>query len=127
MFIRTQKSGDRTYLLLVENARAHGRVVQRVRHRLGRLDQLHASGQVDTLLKSLGRFSDKLLVLDAHARGDNIPTQTLTVGPALIVERLWRECGIADVLTDFTRAVGQWDGRAGPGAFEKRVGGSENG
>ena len=99
MFIRTQKSGDRTYLLLVENARAHGRVVQRVRHRLGRLDQLHASGQVDTLLKSLGRFSDKLLVLDAHARGDSIPTQTLTVGPALIVERLWQECGIADVLT----------------------------
>ena len=98
MFIRTQTSGDRTYLLLVENERVNGRVVQRVRHRLGRLDQLRASGQLDTLLKSLGRFSDKLLVLDAHARGESIPTRTLTVGPGLIVERLWRECGIADVL-----------------------------
>lgn len=100
MFIRTQSSGDRTYLLLVENERVNGRVVQRVRHRLGRLDQLRASGQLDTLLKSLGRFSDKLLVLDAHARGESIATRTLTVGAALIVERLWRECGIADVLTE---------------------------
>jgi hypothetical protein len=51
-------AADRTYLLLVENERVNGRVVQRVRHRLGRLDQLRASGQLDTLLKSLGRFSD---------------------------------------------------------------------
>ena len=100
MFIRTQTRGDRTYLLLVENERVHGRVVQRVRHRLGRLDQLQASGQIDTVLKSLGRFSDKLLVLDAHARGDSLSTQTLTVGPALIIERLWQACGIADVLTE---------------------------
>jgi hypothetical protein len=76
VFIRTQTSGDRTYLLLVENERVNGRVVQRVRHRLGRLDQLRASGELDTLLKSLGRFSDKLLVLDAHARGESLPTRT---------------------------------------------------
>jgi len=100
VFIRTQTNGDRTYLLLVENERANGREVQRVLHRLGRLDQLRASGQLDGLLKSLGRFADKLLVLDAHARGASIPTHTSTVGPPLIVERLWRECGIAEVLTD---------------------------
>ncbi len=99
MFIRTQTNGDRTYLLLVENERVQGREVQRVRHRLGRLDQLQASGQLDGLLKSLGRFADKLLVLDAHARGESVATQTVTVGPALIVERLWRECGIAEILT----------------------------
>jgi transposase len=100
VFIRTQTNGDRTYLLLVENERANGREVQRVLHRLGRLDQLRASGQLDGLLKSLGRFADKVLVLDAHARGASIPTHTSTVGPPLIVERLWRECGIAEVLTD---------------------------
>jgi len=100
VFIRTQKNGDRTYLLLVENERVDGRVVQRVRHRLGRLDQLQAAGQIDTLLNSLGRFSDKLLVLDAHTRGDSISTKTLTVGPALIIDRVWRECGIAEVLGD---------------------------
>jgi hypothetical protein len=100
MFIRTQTNGDRTYLLLVENERVNGRLVQRVRHRLGRLDQLQASGQLEGLVRSLGRFSRKLLVLDAHARGHSVPTQTRTVGPALILERLWRECGIAEVLTD---------------------------
>ena len=100
MFIRTQTNGDRTYLLLVENERVNGRLVQRVLHRLGRLDELQASGQLDAVVKSLGRFSEKLLVLDAHARGDSVTTQTVTVGPALIVERLWHECGIAQVLTD---------------------------
>lgn len=100
MFIRTQTNGDRTYLLLVENERVNGRLVQRVLHRLGRLDELQASGQLDAVLKSLGRFSGKLLVLDAHARGDSVTTKTVTVGPALIVERLWRECGITQVLTD---------------------------
>ena len=66
MFIRTQTNGDRTYLLLVENARVGGRRIQRVLHRLGRLDELLATGQLDAVLQSLGRFSDKLLVLDAH-------------------------------------------------------------
>jgi transposase len=100
VFIRTQTNGDRTYLLLVENERIDGRLVQRVLYRLGRLDQLQASGQLDGVVKSLGRFSEKLLVLDAHARGESIPTQTVTIGPALIFERVWRECGIADVLAE---------------------------
>jgi Transposase DDE domain len=100
VFIRTQTNGDRTYLLLVENERVNGRLVQRVLHRLGRLDQLQASGQLEGLVKSLGRFSEKLLVLDAHARGESVPTQTVTVGPALIFERVWRECGIADVVAE---------------------------
>jgi len=100
VFIRTQTNGDRTYLLLVENERIDGRLVQRVLYRLGRLDQLQASGQLDGLVKSLGRFSEKLLVLDAHARGESLPTQTVTIGPALIFERVWRECGIADVLAE---------------------------
>src|SRR2546428_5659268 len=95
MFIRTQTNGDRTYLLLVENERVDGRLVQRVLYRLGRLDQLQAAGQLDGLVKSLGRVSEKLLVLDAHARGESVPTQTLTIGPALILERGWRGGGVA--------------------------------
>jgi len=98
VFIRTQTNGDRTYLMLVENERVEGRLVQRVRHRLGRLDELQASGQIDAILRSLGRFADKLVVLDAHARGLTTETSTRCVGPALIFERLWQECGIRDVL-----------------------------
>lgn len=100
MFIRTQTNGDRTYLLLVENERIDGRIKQRVLHRLGRLDELQASGELDRLLASLGRFSEKYLVLGAHAEGQSITTRTQTVGPALIFERLWQECGIAEVLRE---------------------------
>lgn len=98
MFIRTQTNGDRTYLLLVENERVGGRRIQRVLHRLGRLDELQASGQLDAVLTSLGRFSDKLLVLDAHARGESVTTKTAVIGPSLIFARLWRACGIGEVL-----------------------------
>ena len=98
MFIRTQTNGDRTYLMLVENERIDGRLVQRVLHRFGRLDELQASGQIDGLLHSLGRFADKLVVLDAHAKGVSTPTRTTCVGPGLIFERVWCECGIQHVL-----------------------------
>jgi hypothetical protein len=43
-------------------------------------------------------LSEKLVVLDAHAHGESLPTATVTVGPALIFERLWQESGVADVL-----------------------------
>ena len=98
MFLRTQTSGDRTYLLIVESERVEGKVKQRVLHRLGRLDQLQASGQLDALITALGRLSAKLAVLSAVERGESITTRTRRIGPALIFERLWAETGIAAVL-----------------------------
>ena len=68
MFVRTQTNGDRTYLIVVENERIHGKIHQRVLHRLGRLDDLLASGQLDALLHSLGRFSDKYAILRSRQR-----------------------------------------------------------
>lgn len=103
MFLRTQTTAGRTYLLLVENERVNGRIKQHVLHRLGRLDQLQASGQLDSLLASLGRFSDKLAVLGAHDRGESVTTRTRSIGAALIFERLWHECGIGPVLHELLR------------------------
>ena len=100
MFIRTQTNGDRTYLLLVENERVDGRIKQRVLHRLGRLDELRASGELDRLLASLGRFSEKYAVLGAHANGESLTTRTQIIGPALIFERLWQETGIGEVVRE---------------------------
>jgi hypothetical protein len=100
VFIRTQTNGPRTYLLLVENERVEGRLVQRVLHRFGRLDELRASGQLDTLVRSLGRFAEKVAILDAHAKGETTPTRTVTIGPGLIFERLWQECGLQAVLQE---------------------------
>ncbi len=76
-----------------------GKVKQRVLLRLGRLDELLASGQLDSLIQSLGRFSDKLAVLGAHARGDSIITHSARIGPALIFQRLWQARSIDKVLT----------------------------
>lgn len=103
MFVRTQTNGDRTYLIVVENQRIQGKIQQRVLHRLGRLDELLASGQLDALLRSLGRFSDKYAILGAHANGESLTTRTRIVGPPLIFERLWRECGIQPVLAELLR------------------------
>jgi len=103
VFLRTQTTAGRTYLLLVESERVDGRIKQRVLHRLGRLDQLQASGQLDSLLASLGRLSNKLAVLGAHGRGESITTRTRSIGAALIFERLWQETGIDAVLHDLLR------------------------
>jgi len=99
LFVRTQTNGSRTYLLIVDNQWVDGKVKQRVVLRLGRLDELLASGQLDSLIQSLGRFSEKLAVLGAHARGDSIVTHSARIGPALIFQRLWQACSIDKVLT----------------------------
>ena len=99
MFVRTQTNGSRTYLLIVDNVRVGGKVKQRVLHRLGRLDELRASGQLDVLIQSLSRFSEKLALLGAHAQGDSIVTHSARIGPALIFGRLWQSCSIDRVLS----------------------------
>ena len=99
MFVRTQTNGSRTYLLIVDNVRVDGKVRQRVLHRLGRLDELRASGQLDVLIQSLSRFSEKLALLGAHVQGDSIVTHSARIGPALIFQRLWQACSIDSVLT----------------------------
>jgi hypothetical protein len=98
LFVRTQTNGSRTYLLLVDNIWADGKVKQRVLARLGRLDELLASGQLDALVRSLSRFSEKLCLLGAHARADSIATRCTKIGPALIFQRLWQSCSIDKVL-----------------------------
>ena len=99
MFVRAQTNGPRTYLLVVDNVRVDGKVKQRVPRRLGRLDELLANGQLDSLIQSLSRFSEKLAVLGAHAHGDSIVTHSARIGPALIFQRLWQACSIDKVLT----------------------------
>jgi transposase len=99
LFVRTQTNGSRTYLLIVDNQWVDGKVKQRVLFRLGRLDELLASGRLDSLIQSLARFSERLAVLGAHARGDGVATRSARVGPALIFQRLWQACSIDQVLT----------------------------
>jgi len=87
----------------VDNEWVDGKVKQRVLLRLGRLDELLASGQLDALMQSLGRFSEKLAVLGAHARGESIATRSARIGPSLIFHRLWQACSIDKVVTSLLK------------------------
>ncbi len=70
MFVRSKRAGGHEYLQIVENHWEDGRTKQRVITTLGRLDRLHAKGQVDALLRSLARFAEHLQIHEAHANGE---------------------------------------------------------
>jgi transposase len=99
MFVRVQRSGKRTYLLIVENEWAAGKVRQKVLHRLGRLDILQKTGKLDALMLSMQRFSQKFAVLGATQNAHAQTGQSCKIGPALIFERLWQQIGIGKVLS----------------------------
>jgi transposase len=97
MFARVKKSGPYQYLQLVENRREKGKVLQRVLVTLGRLDQMSEKGEVESLIRSLSRFSEKaLLILSDRS---TISASALKIGPALIFERLWKELGIGSIVS----------------------------
>src|SRR5271157_4418281 len=96
MFARTKKSGKYEYLQIVENHREGEKVNQRVIATLGRLDKMQAKGEVETLVRSLARFSEQALLI-LSGRSD-INAESVKIGPALIFERLWKELGIPKVL-----------------------------
>jgi transposase len=97
MFARVKKSGAHQYLQLVENRRENGKVAQRVIATLGRMDQLNEKGSVESIIRSLSRFSDSaLLVLSARSQ---VNASAKKIGPALIFERLWKELGIGSIVS----------------------------
>jgi len=96
MFARVKKSGRYQYLQLVENNKVGGKVHQRVIATVGRLDQLQAKGSVETLIRSLARFSEKtLLILSGKI---DVTAHSVKIGPALIFERLWRGLGLPVII-----------------------------
>jgi transposase len=93
MFFRSKSDGARTYLQLVENQWIDGRSRQRVVATIGRMDQLQESGQIEAIVRSAARFTEKMIVLSAHEKGQSTTIGTRRVGPGLIFERLWTDSG----------------------------------
>jgi len=106
MFFRTKKSGVRAYLQIVESFRDAGKPRQRVIATLGRMDELTASGQLESLLASGARFAENAMVLNAFESGDLTAVTTQRIGPALIFERLWEETGCKAVIANLARERG---------------------
>jgi len=96
MFARIKKSGTHQYLQIVENRRENKKTVQRVISTVGRMDRLQARGDIENLVRSLSRFSEKtLLILSGRSE---VNASAKKIGPSLICERLWKELGIRKVI-----------------------------
>jgi hypothetical protein len=62
------------------------------------IDQLQEKDRVETLLRSLSRFSEK--VLPVLLGKSDVSASSKKIGPALIFERLWEELGTKKVIKD---------------------------
>jgi|TARA_B100001971_G_scaffold209104_1_gene232063 transposase len=98
MFVRVKPSGGHRYLQIAQNYRQDGKVKQKILCTLGRIEVLTESGKVDRLAESLLRFCNRLKVIDLHKQGKLKATKDISIGPALVFERLWKELGIGEVI-----------------------------
>ena len=103
MFVRTKPSGAHKYLQVVESFREGREVKQKVICTLGRLDRLQADGNIDGIVKSLSRFALNVRLVEGHKSGRLRAGAVTKIGPAMVVERLWRELGVGRVIEDELR------------------------
>src|ERR1700722_18611744 len=100
MFFRLKKSGERTYVQIVENKREGAAVRQRVIANVGRADELAASGALASLIASGAKLTDQVLLinaLDEDAEGA-LSVAAKRIGGPLLFGRIWERLGVADVL-----------------------------
>ena len=98
MFARIKKSGRYEYLQIVENKKVEGKTRQRVIATIGRMDEIKEKDQLEPLIRSLSRFSDKDLLLLSK---DSVPdVDAVKIGPAMIFDRLWRELQMPQIFSE---------------------------
>ena len=105
MFFRFKKSGQRTYIQIVENKRVDGAVRQSVIANLGRADELAASGALASLLATGAKLTDQVLLinaLDEDADGA-LSVSAKRIGGPLLFDKIWDRLGVADVLGDLLK------------------------
>lgn len=98
MFFRVTRAGRYQYLQIARSYREGGQTRQQTLLSLGRLDVLQQSGQLDALLRSGLRLSERLIVLDAQAAGQTAAVRLTKIGPDLVFGRLWEDSGMGEAL-----------------------------
>jgi transposase len=98
MFFRVKSVGSYQYLQIVHSVRQGEKVRQQVFGTLGRLDELKASGRLEALIRSGLRHCENFALIDAHAAGETQAVTVLRIGADLVFGRLWKECGIQEVI-----------------------------
>src|ERR1700758_2667547 len=104
MFFRVKRAASYQYLQIVHSVRQGKKVRQQVFGTLGRLDELKASGQLEALIRSGLRHCEKFAVIDAHTAGETQAVTVQRIGPDLVFGRLWKECGIQEVIQSLLQA-----------------------
>src|SRR6476661_3420099 len=104
MFFRVKSAGAYQYLQIVHSVRQGEKVRQQVFGTLGRLDELKASGRLEALIRSSLRHCEKFAVIDAHGAGETQAVTVQRIGPDLVFGRLWKECGIQEVIQSLLAA-----------------------
>jgi transposase len=95
MFVVEKVARGHRYLYLVESVREDGRVRQRIIQPLGRKDLLAASGDLERLLESIARHSERAVILSEMAAGS---IACLRIGGPLLFGRLWEQTGCRAVI-----------------------------
>ena len=103
MFVREKTARGHRYLYLVESVREGGRVRQEIVRALGRKDVLLASGELDRLIASIARHSERAMILSDMEAGRLACTR---IGGPLLFGRLWERLGIGEVLGDLLQDRG---------------------
>jgi len=103
MFVREKMARGHRYLYLVESVREGGRVRQQIVRALGRKDVLLANGELDRLIASIARHSERAMILSDMAAGRLACTR---IGGPLLFGRLWKRLGIGEVLGDLLQDRG---------------------
>ena len=94
MYIRTTTNqAGQEYFHLVESYRENGKVRQRTLMSLGRAGE----DRMDEVISAIGKHKDVLTLLDL-AKNISV-TDTFILGPLLVLERMFEQSGINDVLT----------------------------
>lgn len=109
MYIRVKrfknKDGTvREYLYLVKGVRENGRARQKVIAYLGRLDELKKDGAIDSLVRGLARYAERVEVIDA-AQDLFCPTAK-EYGAVVVFRKVWNDLGLEDLLSGYAAERG---------------------
>ena len=104
MFVREKHINGYTYLYLVESIREDGRAKQRIIKNLGRKEAVVASGELERLAASIGRYAERTIVLSQLEAGKLDGLRCKRIGAPLLFGRLWRDTGCRDVIHDLLAA-----------------------
>lgn len=99
MFVRLNRnSRGMAYLQIVRSYRDNGKVKQEILFTLGRLDVLQESGQIDGLLKALGRFATRQQLIDL---GQDVSIEEVYyLGSGHVVRRMLERTGLWKTLEE---------------------------